>query len=319
MKITQIVTTLNKPCGLAYFAKNLHEQLFEVNVKADIISEMKSEADSDVLILHYHSELFDEKELVSFCINSKIPVVVFAHSEGADILKGIVQGFIGMCDGIFSESCQPNCIIPHPAWTPDTLSERIQLRELYNLPVNRTIIGSNGFLKFERQFDELLDKLLPIAKENDWLVFLLVSHWYLDSPGLIDKFRQYKTTYTKFFDFQYSYLDKKELNKKLQAFDLLWCWTKAPSSPYASGVISDQYASGTRIFATDKKQHEHVLKLPNVRCGSANLDLFIKQLISEIKSNNFQRHNPEIISWKRIITHLINFIKNVILEIKNAE
>lgn len=311
MKITQIVTTLNKPCGLAYFAKNLYEQLLEVNIKADIISEMKSEADSDVLILHYHSELFNEKELVSFCNNSKIPVVVFAHSEGAEILNGIVQGFIGMCEGIFPKNCQPNCIFPHPAWIPDSLSERTQLRELYNLPVNRIILGSNGFLKFERQFDEILNKLLPIAKTNNWLVCLLVSPWYLDSPGLIDKLKQYKATYTEFFDFQHSYLDKKELNKKLQAFDLLWCWTKAPSSPYASGVISDQYASGTRIFAADKKQHEHILKMPNTVRGSVDLDLFIEQLVSELKTNNFQRHNPEVISWEKIVKQMINFIKNL--------
>jgi hypothetical protein len=319
MRITQIVTTLDKPCGIAYFAKNLHEHLLEFSIKSEIISQHNTELNSDVFILHYHSELFNEKELVSYCNNSEIPVVVFAHSEGVEILNGLVYGFIGMCDGIFPENCQPSYIFPHPAWIPFALSERIHLRKLYDLPVNRIMIGSNGFLKFERQFVEILNKLLPIARQNNWLVFLLISPWYLDSPGLIDKLELYKTIYKDFFDFEYSYQNKVELNKKLQTFDILWCWTKAPSSPYASGVISDQYASGTRIFATDKNQHEHILKLPNVVRGSVDLNLFVEQLVSEIKTNNFQRHNPEIISWNRTVKELINFIRDLIMETRIIE
>ncbi len=308
MKITQIVTTLKKACGIAYFAKNLQEQLEKISIQTEIISELDLNCTSDILLLHYHSELFSSNELISFCDKSKVPVIIFAHSEGAEILQHKAKGFIGMCQGIFPETCKPNLIFPHPAWIPEKLAERTVLRERYKLPINKTIIGTNGFLKFERQFDEILNILLPVAEKNNWLIYILSSPWYLDSPSLIEKLEKYKVEYPNYFNYEHSYLEKEILNEKLQSFNLLWCWTKALSSPYASGVISDQYASGTRIFATDKKQHEHVLQLPNVAKGSVSLRLFIEQLISEIETNNFQRHSPEIISWENSVTQLIDFL-----------
>jgi hypothetical protein len=223
------------------------------------------------------------------------------------MLSERIAGFLAMCPDMVPETDRPVHLFPHPACVPECLEDRTILRNRFGLPIKNMILGTNGFLKFERQFVEILNVLLPHAKKNDWFVNIITSPWYIDSPGLISEIEELQSSYSAFFRFENIFLDEQTLNQRLQACDLLWCWTKAPSGPYASGVISVQYASGTRIFAADKQQHNHVLELPNVIRGPDKLEPFIEQLIVETERANRQRHDPSPISWDRCIHELALF------------
>jgi hypothetical protein len=319
MKILQVVTTYGQNCGIAFFASHLQEQMEKIGIEVKTVSTVNGDLPSaDILLLQHHSDLLNHESVSTLCERSRCPVVLFAHSDGIDMLSNKVDGFVAMCPGMIPETDRPTHVFPHPTWIPECLEDRTVLRKRFGLPIKSMIIGANGFLKFERQFVEILNILLPYAKDNNWFVDLMTSPWYIDSPSLIPKFEKLQSTYSTCFRFEYAYLNKEILNQKLQACDLLWCWTRAPSSPYASGVISDQYASGTRIFAADKLQHRHVLKLPNVIRGSDRLEPFIEQLIVEIKRNKRNRHDPSPISWDRCIDELASFLTGIGTERGNS-
>lgn len=311
MNILQIVPTYEQNCGIAIFARDLHEQLeklgFRLVTSSGVNGEMLSE-ETDGILVHYHADWLNYNTIKSLCTSSGRPVVLFAHSDSLGPFPNEVVGIVEMCAGMAQVTDMPKYRFPLPAWVPETLEDRKKLRVQFGLPIKPMIIGTNGFLKFERQFVEILTELLPHAKHNDWFLNLITSPWYIDSPGLVTELEKLQGTYSGCFKFEYSFLDKEILNQKLQACDLLWCWTKAPSSPYASGVISDQYASGTRIFASDKLQHKHVLRLPNVVRAPNKLEPFIEQLILEIQLHNRQRHDPSPVSWDKQISNFAFFL-----------
>lgn len=152
----------------------------------------------------------------------------------------------------------------------------------YGLPKDSVIIGSSGFLRLEREFPKVLSLLLPHAAANNWFVELATSAWFKSSPELKGIETELDCLAERFpgcFRYSTTFLEPTELNERLQACDLLWCWTNTPSTSYASGSISDQYASGTCLFAVDKKQHYHVLSLPNVVRGPAVLEEFVEGLV----------------------------------------
>lgn len=312
MKILQVVTTFGQNCGIAFFAYNFQQQMQAIGIEVSTVATIEENVDPvDMILLHYHFEWLDNESIISLCERSKVPVILFAHSDKVAGFSDKVAGFMAMCPNMIPKTAKPVHIFSHPAWTPNYLEDRAILRNKFNLPENSFIVGTNGFLKFERQFVEILTLLLPQAQENNWFVNIITSPWYIESPGLATDIEKLQLTYSAYFKFENVFLNKETLNQKLQACDLLWCWTKAPSSPYASGVISDQYASGTAIFAADKLQHSHVLALPNVSSGANELNLFVEQLINQIKHSNRHRHDPTPVSWSKCVKDLALFFLNI--------
>lgn len=311
MKILQISMTHGQDCGISIFAGNLQAQLKRHGADVVTLTMLPPEVQADLVLLQHHKELMSDAKAISLVETSRSPVVLFAHSEDVDDLCGYVDGVISMCPGIIGPTDKPFHIFPHPAWVPSHLEERGSLRREFNLPLDRFIVASNGFLKFERQYVEIIETLLPEARRNNWFIALFISPWRLDSPGLVPRLEKIQVENPNHFSFEYSFLDTISLNRRLQACDLLWCWTKAGSSPYASGVISDQYGSGTRILAADKQQHRHVLGLPNTVAGPNFLTPFVDQLIAEIQSGIVTRHDPALISWDNHIHRIQTFFEEL--------
>ena len=310
MKILQIATSLGQKCGIALFADTVQARMREAGIEIETVGALTAEPSADIVLLQHHGELVRDRDVIAYCRESRSPVVLFAHDDAASALGDHVAGFIAMCPGMIQATKKPLHVFPHPAWIPPKLQDRRTLRRKLGLPEDTVIVGSNGFLKFERQFDEIVNALLPHARASNWHVLLLASPWRLDSPGLATKLTRLQKRYCGQFRFDHGFLDTPALNQRLQACDLLWCWTEAPSSPYASGVASDQYASGTRIFAADKQQHGHILTLPNVVRGPDRLERYIEQLIAEISAGNHERHSPSPIGWDNCIGGLIEFLES---------
>lgn len=301
----------SRECGIDLFAGTLHDQMECSGVRVETVSAMPIHVNADIVLLQYHDELFSDGEVFSISNCSPVPLVLFAHSEVAGAVVPNIDGLMAMCDGMFSTTDKPTLIFPHPAWTPTHTEDRQTLLREFGMPVDRKIVATHGFLKFERQFVEIISALIPHARRNSWLVKLLTSPWRLDSPGLVSQLESLSDKNPDHFGFDYAFIDTPTLNRRLQACDLLWCWTAAPSSPYASGVISDQYASGTRIFAADKMQHNHVLNLPNVVTGPNTLEGFINGLIAEAGICHGQRHDPSAVSWEGCVSDIVTYLRRI--------
>jgi hypothetical protein len=311
MRVIQISPTMGMYCGIALFAERLAAELRTLDISVETVPDSNGVVDADVVLIQHHVELLDDDKVKAICSRAEYPVVLFAHSTGIEGVINIVDGVMTMSSGIVPDTDTPALVFPHPARTPKSLSGRTALRAQLGVPSNRKIVGTCGFLKFERQIAEILSAILPYAAKSAWFVQVTTSPWYIESPGLVDEIAAFARRYPGHFGHEHRHLVEEELNLCLQACDLLWCWTKAPSSPYASGVASDLYASGSRIVAADKTQHEHILRLPNVVRAPALLDTFLEELVCQMQRGTSERHDPSPVSWTQHILTVARFIHEV--------
>jgi hypothetical protein len=316
-RVLQISRTDGQACGIAYFARNLHEQLLGTGVTAALSHDLTSASGADVVVIHHHWDLFADDEINGYCKFLDVPVVLFGHEPGIERFA-FAAGFATMSPGHPPRARQPVFTAMHPAWLREDLVSRSGCRPELGLPPDRLVVGSSGFIRFERNFPEIVDQLLPVARERGWFVELLTSPWKEPSPGVVEQLTMQSREFRDSFRFTTRYLSPDELNLRLQACDLLWSWTSSPSRAYASGAISDQYASGTRIFACRKRQYEAVLSLPNTVTGAIDLGGFVTGLIAEARQaerhrvvGGVPRHDPSPVSWGAFTASFISFLGQI--------
>ena len=311
MRVLQVSPTMGQPCGIALFADRLARELEALEFEVTTVSDLNGVAAADLVLVQHHVELLNDHQVKTMCSKTRRPAVLCAHSDGIEQVVDLFDGVLAMSPGLVPHTDVPTFVFPLPVPTPQGLSDRNALRARFGLPVNKKIIGTCGYLKFERQLVEILSALLPQAVQSGWYVQLLTSPWYLPSPGLLDQLDDIVKTYPSNIGHQHRHLEDGELNLRLQACDLLWCWTAAQSSPYGSGVASDLYASGSRIVAADKMQHEHILNLPNVVRAPGTLEGFVEELLCQMQSDDYERHDPSPVSWSQQIFSIASFLQEV--------
>ena len=307
MRLLQVVPTLGLDCGLPVLATTLAERLAEVGVASTAAATLPDDPDADAVLLWFHSDLLGPEDVRALRAATDRPIALFVHSTGAEAALEAVDGVLAMSPGLVPGDAPRPHVFPHPA-TPQPLADRAALRRRFGLPKDARVLGTCGFLRFERRFDEIAARLAPLAEEAGWFVQITTSPWYRESPGVIDRLTELRTLYPGSFGFEYRHLDEAELVLRLQACDLLWCWTAAPSSPYASGVVATQYASGTRLVVADKQQHELVLGLPNVVRAPARLEEFVEVLAAEAAADRLERHDPTPVSWDGVLPGLTHWL-----------
>jgi hypothetical protein len=255
-------------------------------------------------MVHHHPELLGRGELANMRDRTGgVPLVIVAHERLSDTEASLADGIVGLCEGVVPAG-RSAVIIAHPAHVPDRLYPRDELRKRYRLPKDAYVLGTSGFLRFEREFDRIAEMLLPLAARHGWFVFLCVSPWRTPSPGLVERLACLEREQPGLFRLEYQHIDEAELNRRLQACDLLWCWTRASSRPYASGVVSTHYASGTRMIVARKPQHQHVLDLPNVVAAADTFEDFVEDVCTEAVGRSRERHAPWPVSWDRAVAQL---------------
>jgi hypothetical protein len=173
-------------------------------------------------------------------------------------------------------------------------------------------VATSGFLRFDRRFPEVLAKLLPGAAEIGWGIQLVTSPWHRPSPGLLDDLISLRDQHGARFWHFHEHLSEVDLNRRLQAADLLWCWSSAPPLPYASGVVSQMYGSGTRIVVADRPQHEHILGLPNIVRAPEDLTAFVDELLRQMCHHQRTRHDPTVISWRQQASRIACFLTSLV-------
>ena len=307
MRILQIAPTASLSCGVGHFALKLEQCLRALGCTVDTVTGLSPPGAADLVLVQYGKGLYDDADLARYSVACAVPVAVFAHFAEARRLDEFVDGFVTLSPGLLNSDTVPVLPVPHPAWLPDRLEDRDALKREFELP-SATVIGSSGFLMFHRQFPEVLERLLPVVKREGAFIDLVTSDWFRPSPGLTERLDDLVARYPGLLRYNRAFLPDAELNRRLQACDLLWCWTATPSSSYASGSISDQYASGTRLYAADKEQHAHVLGLPNVVRGPATLGGFVEGLLAEVQGRRFTRHDPAPVSWERVGPTVLDFL-----------
>jgi hypothetical protein len=241
---------------------------------------------------------------------------LFAHSGGVDYLAGMVAGFIAMHEGIVHRVELPSLIIPHPASIPTKFEERSKLRKRFGLQDKSLVVGSNGFMTGYRQFPEIVSQLIRALRDVDASVQLTVSNvgrpWYSESARIAGELDELQRQYSGHFNFVRRFLSSEELNARLQACDVLWCYTNRASSAYASGTAADQYASGTAMVVTGVDQHRYVLGREGVIAAPHDLRGFVHVVIETVQSGRFQRHRRSAFSWADAAQRVVAFLSGLL-------
>lgn len=313
-RIVQVSPSMGELCGIALFADSLASALSAVGADIQTVACVSGPVDAHLLLVQHHDELLTDGELVSLLRRARTPAVIMAHSAGLAARKRGAVGVMAMAAGMLEADAElPTLIFPHPAFVPAALSDRGAVRQRLRLPSDRKIVATCGFLRFEREFPDILARLLPGASALGWQVLLVTSPWRLPSPGLLDTIEAIGDRYSGSFWHRHEHLSEQALNDHLQAADLLWCWTRACyGAPYASGVISQMYGSGTRIVAADQPPHEHVLRLPNVVRAPATIDGFVSEVLRQMAEGRTTTHNAAPVSWGRVAGQIVGFLSQII-------
>jgi glycosyltransferase involved in cell wall biosynthesis len=269
-----------------------------------------------VLIQHEWGLFPNVEELHAYCARSHVPVVLFAHSGGIESFAASVEGFIAMHEGIVRAIERRSLVIPHPAWTPPILEDRHQLRQRFALGYKSLVVGSSGFMTGFRQFPEIVSRLLPVLREVDGMVDLVISRvggpWYSETARVEADLDKLRRNHEGYLHFDGRFLSREELNSRLQACDLLWCFTNRASSAYASGSVVDQYASGTAMVVSEVEQHQDVLGKHGVVAAPADLRGFTDVLLSTIAGGQLPRHTPSVFTWTAAAQQVVRFLEELI-------
>ncbi len=314
--VWQVATTAGKACGVGNFAVNLMKGLRGAGAQVTTTTDFPEATDSfDLLLVHHEWDLFPDNEAFrGRCARVEKPLVLFAHSPETEMFADVVDGYISLAEGgvvLDPPNARPVFTRPHPAWIPAELEDRAELRREFDLP-DGTVLGSSGFLVRDKRFPEILAELLPECAEHDWFVDLVTSRHYIAPPVVEVELDRLAQEYPKHFRYGTDFIGARELNRRLQACDILWCWSAEQSLPYGSGSISDQYASGTAVYGSGKRQHSHITRLPNATAGATELPAFVRGLIDEVHSGRFDRHDPASIGWPQFCAACLPFLRSVV-------
>ena len=315
MKILQVATSLPEPCGVGNFARSLGVSLSSAGAGVTTVTTPAEAAgaSADITLVHHEWGLFSsDDEFRSLCRASPQPVVVFGHSSGIERFGDVAAGFMTMCEGMVSKGTLPVLTFAHPAFVPAKLESRDSLRRQFALPRRRLVLGTSGFLRSDHEFPEVVEALLPEAVAHDWLITLVTSRWYRKCEDVETALFSLVRRHPDHLRVGLRFLSQLELNHRLQACDLLWCWSGTRSAPYGSGTASEQYASGSRMVVADTLQHEHVLALPNVVRAPALRGQFVNAILAEMSLGVRTRHDPRPVSWDSPVATILSFLSRIL-------
>ncbi len=306
LHILQIATTLNDRCGIGYFSKRMATALRRAGAKVKCSAELRADR-ADIVFLHYHGEVLPINSAHDFIMDCRQPVVLMPHSDDARALYDSVAAIVAMVPSLI-EGAKRGHWFPHPSETFSENTTRRRLRTQFGLPLDRFLIGTNGFLRYEREYPRISEAILHQIPAV--AIYLVLSPWKQPSPGVLEELASIAALYPSRLHLAYSQWSNRDRFDRLRACDLLWCWTAAPSSPYASGVVSDQYASGTQMVVVNKLQHSHILGLPNVVTTPEDTIAFIGAL-AEASAKPCVRHDPSVIAWGEHMPNLLRFLESL--------
>jgi hypothetical protein len=294
---------------VANFASNLEQHLQSVGIDVSTSAEFLP-TDADLVLVQHEFGLYDSSTIAASIEQYSQPVVCFAHTAGVNLP---VAGYLAMSPGM-TPADMPVMVVDHPGYYVETL-DRDNLKKYCGLDGFAGVISTNGFLSSNRQLSKIVEAVLPVAVARNWLVNLLVSRHATHDKHPDHQGQEKLLTWIASVspNLRVDFCDKthEDLNLHFQAADLLWCWTSAPSQPYASGVASDQWASGTRIITTAKQQHFALLNRDNVVWTSHYFDDFVAAVIGEIESGTPKpRHDGSPLSWQAKIEPIAKFLKS---------
>jgi len=322
MKIGIQCASYGQRCGISTYSIRLNKYLNQVrdDIESFIFLENPKDKDMDVLSIQYEPGMLPPHILNEFIRTYVMPVIVVtAHhtrflSRFYPVLDGVVfhdESQIGdekPWEGGYS-------IIPHPALVYPKKDKK-SLRKKYNLPDDKIIIGTAGFITGTgKNLPAILQHLLKNI-DDDMYIYFITSFWKAGDLGRYSQIKHIIKRYGKENQVRIDphFVPDEVLNEKMQACDLLFSWnmTGPNDKGSQSGIASDMYGSYTKLIVKDSPHYNFIKQQDKVLVGRSKAKDFVDDILDAARNadlNDIQ--DPRWLSWENQVNKYIEFFEEL--------
>jgi len=305
-------------CGIRTYSVRLNEALKKKGIDSHIFIE-KPHKDVDAILIQYEPGILPPQKLNYFVRKFIEPLVIVTahHSRDIDQFYPILDGVVFHDESqIIGEPWEGlYTIIPHPALVFPRLDKKKVRKEL-KLPVDKTIIGTAGFITGTgKKLPVILESLLPKI-DDSMFIYFITSFWKAGDLGRLRQIQEIVKRSGKANQFRIDtdFLSEKELNKRMQACDLLFSWndTSINDKGSQSGIAADMYGSYTKLIVKDSPHYNFIKKQDKVLVGRLDVDDFTEDVINAVKKEDLTDvPDPSWLSWDKMVDRYIEFIEEL--------
>ena len=323
------VSSLGERCGIYTYASRLNKYLnstkkdkYNEDIKVNsFMFANKPKAKFDVLSIQYEPGLM-QPQVLQWFLNKydNVPVVITAHHIGYlenfyPILDGIV---LHSEDQILGEKPWVYRVIPHPALVYPK-KDKEKLRKKYNLPLDKKIIGTAGFITGTGKNLPLTVKEILKRLNDDEFLYLITSFWKGGDFGRLHDILSVVKDMGKEKQFRIDtdFVSDEILNEKMQACDLLYAWCQIGPNDKGSqsGIAADMYGSRTKLIVKNSAHYSFIGSQDKVLIGRENPSEFADDVIYALRKEDLNDvQNPEWLSWENQVKEYIDFFQEILGE-----
>jgi len=321
MKVGIMCKSYGQRCGISTYSERLNRALNKAGVKSHIFINEPHE-DVDIISVQYEPGILHPIVLGNFLTRHKNQKVVVTahHTRGLGQLFGVIDGIVLHDESqILPTEVPPKNkyrVIPHPALVFPRLDKKEVKKEL-GLPTDKIIIGTAGFIcGTGKRLPVILSHLLELL-EDDMFLYFITSFWKGGDMGRYKQISNLVKMYGKENQFRIDidFKTEEELNKSMQACDLLFAWniTGPNDKGSQSGIASDMYGSYTKLIVKDSPHYSFIKKQKGVLVGPTDPRAFAEAVIKAAKSENLHDvPDPTWLSWDNQVKKYIEYFEEVI-------
>jgi hypothetical protein len=329
-KIGIQVGSLGDRCGIATYSKRLCDSLNSLD--KDLIGEdveveayqfvNKPKKGTDLINIQYEPGLMPPQLLMKIINKYMQPVIITVHHIGyLPQLFGELEGFVfHNVDQFEDTGSEPLsfAIIPHPALVFEDKNKE-ELREKFNLPKDKKILGTSGFITGTgKNLPESVKQILIRLKDDEFL-YLTTAFWKGGDMGRKDAIMEVVRELGKEDQFRLDtdFVSAEELNEKMQACDLLyaWCVVGPNAKGSQSGIAADMYGSRTKMIVKNSAHYSFIGEQDKVLVGSEGVIDFADDVVKALREEDLEdTQNPEWLSWNEKAKDYLNYFQEVLGE-----
>lgn len=329
LKIAQQVESMGERCGCNEYASRLNDAL---NSKSNVESHIflnKPRKDYDVMAIHYEPGLFGDnpQKLPQLLQTSPLKgkSMIVHHSRQLQdfysALDGCVLHHVNQLELLTQQGFETPWmydLIPHPALYFER-QDKADLRNKYNLPNDKKILGTAGFISGTGKRLPLLVKILLSNLGDDEFLYLTTAFWK-SSRLSSDKESTIKQTVEEMgmednFRIDTEFVDPKTLNEKMQCCDLLFSWNTSTPETYGSqsGIAMDMMAA-SKTIVKNVPHYAAAKETENVEIGRSHPKKFAEDVLQLLRNDtklNDLTPREEIVTWDDAADMYIEHFRNI--------
>lgn len=276
--------------------------------------------EADVVSVQYEPGCTPPQKLNKFINEFTCPIVVTAHHTlHLEQLYPLLDGVIIHDESQIKEKPWSYTVIPHPALVYPK-KDKQKLRKKFNLPQDKKIIGTMGFICGTGKVLPLtVSKILKEIKDDEFL-YLTTSFWKGGDFGRLQQINKVVSDLGKTDNFRIDtdfVVDESVLNERLQCCDLLYAWNNVtqynPGSQ--SGSAADMYGSRVKLIVKDCPHYSFIGKQDKVEVGRSDAGDFVSDLFNVLRNKDLNDvQDPEWLSWEEQVKGYVDYFKEILGE-----